>query len=193
MRAVRSANHAAQAAHPAPLVHGREALEPESPLTMIRNWAAVPLLIAFSSAAGAFAQTVEATAATACPGEPMSLYFASGETSLSEEGRLLVNRLVDHAVACRPDGIDLVTRINPGVDGDRAVALALARLSDISQDLVTGGVSPNSIRVAAQPGSDVFPPGMSEVEVFFRKASPGAGDASSHRPATPRQPPADTI
>lgn len=160
---------------------------------MIRVWAAAPLVIALASAAGAVAQTVEATAATACPSEPMSVYFASGETSLSEEGRLLVSRLVDRAVACRPDGIDLVTRINSGVDGDRAVALALARLSDISQDLITRGISPNSIRVVAQPGSDVFPPGMSEVEVFFRKAAPGAGDASSDQPAAPRQPPADSI
>lgn len=149
---------------------------------MKRIWAAATLVIALAGAPGVVAQTVEATAASACPGEPISVYFASGETTLSEEGRLLVNRLVDHAVACRPDGIDLVTRINPGVDGDRAVALALARLSDISQDLVKRGVSPNSIRVAAQPGSDVFPPGMSEVEVFFRKTAPGAGDASSHQP-----------
>ncbi|OYX51771.1 MAG: hypothetical protein B7Y90_00135 [Alphaproteobacteria bacterium 32-64-14] len=99
---------------------------------------------------------------------------------------MLVSRLVDHAVACRPEGIDIVTRINMGVDGDSAVALALARLDGISRDLVARGVSPETIRVAARPGNDIFPPGMSEVEVSFRKAAPGAGEASTRAPATPR-------
>lgn len=167
----------------------------EKPLTMKRIWAAVTLAVAVAGAPAAIAQTVEQSAATACPSEPMSVYFASGETKLSEEGRLLVGRLVEHAVACRPDGIDIVTRINSGVDGEHAVALALARLSDISQDLVSRGVPPDSIRVAAGPGDDAFPPGMCEVEVIFRKSALGAGDAASRQPATPRQklPPSDAI
>jgi hypothetical protein len=160
---------------------------------MKRIWAAATLAIALTGAPGVVAQTVEPTAASACPSEPMSVYFASGETALSDEARLLVTRLVEHAVACRPDGIDLVTRINSGVDGDRAVALALTRLSDISQDLVSRGVPPDSIRVAAHPGDDIFPPGMCEVEIIFRKATPGAGEASSNKPATPRLPPAGDI
>lgn len=162
---------------------------------MNRIWLAATSAVALTGAPCAVAQTVEQSAATSCPSEPMSVYFASGETALSDEGRLLVGRLVEHAVACRPDGIDIITRINSGVDGDRAVALALTRLSDLSQDFVAQGVSPDSIRVAAHPGDDIFPPGMCEVEVIFRKASVGTGDAASRRPAAPRQslPPSDAI
>jgi hypothetical protein len=154
---------------------------------MKRIWLAATFCVALSGAPASVAQTVEQSAAASCPSEPMSVYFASGETALSDEGRLLVGRLVEHAVACRPDGIDIITRINSGVDGDRAVTLALTRLSDLSQDFVSRGVPPDSIRVAAHPGDDIFPPGMCEVEVIFRKAPVGAGDAASRKPAAPRQ------
>lgn len=150
-------------------------------------WAVATLALAVAGAAGAIAQPIEPNGeAVACPGEPTSVYFASGDATLSHEGKMLVSRLVDHAVACRPEGIDIVTRINVSVDGDSAVALALARLDGISRDLVARGVSPEAIRVAARPGNDTFPPGMSEVEVSFRKAAPGTGEASSRVPATPR-------
>ncbi len=116
----------------------------------------------------------------------MSVYFASGESVVSAAGRELVTRLVDHAVACQPDAIDLLTRISTEVDGDGALALALARIEDIAADLIARGVSPETIRVAALPGRDVFPPGMSRVEVIFRKSASGAGAAVTRQPATPR-------
>ncbi len=153
---------------------------------MRRILAIATITAALVSAAGAIAQPVDPNGdAAACPGETTSVYFASGEAALSHEGKLLVSRLVDDAVACRPESIHLITRINIGVDGDSAVTLALARLDGISRDLVARGVSPDSIRVAARPGNDVFPPGMSEVEVSFRKSAPSAGEASTHAPATP--------
>jgi len=124
---------------------------------MKRIWALASIAFAVIGGAGAVAQPVQVNGeVAACPGELTSVYFASGETALSHEGKLLVLRLVDHAVACRPDGIDLMTRINMGVDGDSAVQLALARLDGISRDLVARGVSPDSIRIAARPGNDVF-------------------------------------
>lgn len=154
---------------------------------MRRILAIATITAALAGAAGAIAQPADPKRdVAACPGETTSVYFASGEATLSHEGKLLVSRLVDHAVACRPESIDLITRINMGVDGDSAVALALARLDGISRDLVARGVSPDAIRVAARPGNDVFPPGMSEVEVSFRKTLPTAGEASTHAPVTPR-------
>ncbi|MEZ6031351.1 MAG: hypothetical protein R3C46_16620 [Hyphomonadaceae bacterium] len=155
---------------------------------MRRIWTAASLAIACAAASAAAAQTVAPAAEAVCPGEPMSVYFASGEATLTAEGRSLVERLVDQAIACRAEGIDIITRINTGVDGEHAISLALARLNGISHDFVSRGVSPESIRIAAQPGDDIFPPGMSEVEVIFRKTSLEADDASTRKPPAPRLP-----
>lgn len=150
---------------------------------MKKMWAIAAFAMACPFLPVAAAQTIEASDASSCPGEAVSVYFASGETALSSEGRALVTRLGDQAIACRPAGIDIVTLINADIDGERAVELALARLQGVSKDLVARGISPDAIRIAARPGSDVFPPGMSEVEVIFRRSSVGAGEASTRAPA----------
>lgn len=153
---------------------------------MRRIWAIAALAVACAAAPGVVAQPVDVSDTPACPAESMSVYFASGESTLSSEGRRLVSRLGDHALACKPESIDLITRINPDVDGDSAIALALARLEDVSRDLVSRGISPESIRIAARAGRDVFPPGMSEVEVIFRKIAPAAGEAATRNTAPAR-------
>lgn len=148
---------------------------------MQRLWAIAAMALACANSPGAVAQQVEPLQPSACPGQAVSVYFASGEAKLTSEARQLVTRMADQAVACKHDGIDLVTLINTEIDGDHAVALALARLDDISRDLIARGVAPESIRVAARPGRDAFPPGVSEVEMIVRKSVPAAGEASSTR------------
>jgi hypothetical protein len=160
---------------------------------MQRLWAIAAIAVACATAPGVAAQQVEPRETVHCPGGSVSVYFASGEAELTSEGRQLVSRLAEQAVACQPEGIDLVTLINTDIDGDHAVGLALARLDDISRDLISRGISPASIRVAARPGRDVFPPGMNEVEVIFRKGVSGAGDASTRKPATPLRVSPDAI
>lgn len=151
------------------------------------------MALACTTAPGAVAQQVEPLQASACPGQAVSVYFASGEAKLTSEARQLVTRMADQAIACQHDGIDLVTLINTEIDGDGAVALALARLDDIARDLIARGVAPESIRVAARPGRDVFPPGVSEVEMIFRTRAPAAGQASSKQQPTPLKRSPDTI
>lgn len=160
---------------------------------MQRLWAIAAIALTCAIAPGAVAQQVEPRQSSACPGEAVSIYFASGESKLTSESRQLVTRLADQAVACEHGGIDLVTLINPDIDGDNAVTLALARLDDISRDLIARGIAPESIRVAARPGRDVFPPGMSEVEMIFRKSAAGAGEASAKQPPTPLKLSPDSI
>jgi len=160
---------------------------------MQRLWAIAAIALASATAPTAVAQPVEPREMAVCPGEAVSIYFASGESKLTSEARQLVIRLADQAVACQHAGIDLVTLINPEIDGEHAVALALARLDDVSRDLVARGIAPGSIRVAARPGDDVFPPGMSEVEMIFRKSAPAAGEASSKQPPAPLKLAPDSI
>ena len=160
---------------------------------MQRLWAIAAIAVVCTTAPGVAAQQVAPRETAHCPGGSVSVYFASGEATLTSEGRQLVSRLAEQAAACQPEGIDLVTLINTDIDGDHAVALALARLDDISRDLISRGISPGSIRVAARPGRDVFPAGMNEVEVIFRKSAPAAGEASTQQPATPLKVSPDTI
>jgi hypothetical protein len=153
---------------------------------MQRLWAIAAIAAACTIAPPAVsAQQADPHATPNCPSESISIYFASGDAALTSEARQLVSRLAAQAVACQPDGIDLITIINTDIDGDHAVSLALARLDDVSRDLVSLGFPPGSIRVAARPGRDVFPAGMNEVEVIFRKNVPGAGEASTQQPAAP--------
>lgn len=160
---------------------------------MQRLWAISAIALTCAMAPASVAQQAEPRQAAGCSGDAVSIYFASGESKLTSEARQLVTRLAEQSVACQHEGIDLVTLINTEIDGDHAVALALARLDDISRDLIARGVAPGSIRVAARPGRDVFPPGMSEVEMIVRKSAPGAGEASSKQPPAPLKLSPDSI
>lgn len=155
-------------------------LKLESPLTMKRITVFAALALASLPVLGASAQSLAPQAdAPPCPSEPLAIYYASGEAAISAEGSLLLGRVGGRAIACQPDSIDLITRIDSGVDGERAVELALARLSSVAADLVAQGVPSESIRVAARAGRDVFPPGLSEVEIHFRKAGNAADDVGT--------------
>jgi len=117
-----------------------------------------------------------------CPRGRLSIYFASGETNTSPEAVVLIGRISETAASCQPDGIDLVARVDFRVDGERAMALALARLSTVADDLVAQGVSMERIRVAAQTAV-VFPATqLNQIDVLFRKSDEVADNVASPPP-----------
>lgn len=147
------------------------------------------------SGTGAGAQTPSsASEYVSCPRSRLSIYFASGETAASPEALALIGRISETAADCQPDGIDLVARIDARVDGERAVTLALARLSAVADDLIAKGVSVDRIRVAAQSSQDARSPtsGLNQIDVLFRKSAEAADNVAS--PPAPRiTAPSDTI
>jgi hypothetical protein len=150
-----------------------------SPVTMMRT-SLFLFVTAMLVAPVASAQTEPADAeAQSCPRGRTSIYYASGEATPSEEAQSLIQRVSDNASACQPDGIDLVTRIDTRVDGDKAVSLALQRLGSVAEDLVARGFPSDRIRVAAQAANEFAPPGLGEVEVIFRKAKEAADDVAA--------------
>ena len=105
-----------------------------------------------------------------CPHARLLIYFASGQTTATPEALALIGRIGETAASCQPDGIDLVARVDSRVDGDRALALALARLSEVADDLVEQGVSVERIRVAAQAAGGTAA-AINQIDVLFRKTS----------------------
>lgn len=143
--------------------------------------------------AGAGAQTVSsAPEYVSCPRGSLSIYFASGETVASPQARALIERISETAASCQPDGIDLVARIDSRVDGERAVSLALTRLSAIADDLVAKGVSAERIRVAAQAGGSPAP-SLNQIDVLFRKAGESRDAVAVPPPAPIRVAPSQAI
>jgi hypothetical protein len=134
------------------------------------------------------AQSSQATPAAevlaACPSGLLSVYYARGEATPSDETISLISRIGAEAAACQPDGIDLVTQIDNSGEAD-AVPLALARLGNVASELIASGVPADRIRLAARPGGASASP-MGEVSVIFRKLMSGPDDAAS--PARPAQP-----
>ena len=138
--------------------------------------------------AGAGAQTASsASEYVSCPRARLSIYFASGEATASPEALTLLGRISETAASCQPDGIDLVARIDSRVDGDQAMALALARLSAVADDLVAKGVAVERIRVAAQSAGVMYAPTLNQIDVLFRKSGEMPDEVVS-----PPSPPART-
>lgn len=154
---------------------------------MFRSTAlAVIACLAGTSLAGAMAQTSAVDSGeVSCPGGRLSIYYARGDATASDQALVLIARIGEAAAQCQPDGIDLITEINAANDGEdaRAVSLALARLSNVAEALIAEGVSAGRIRVAAvNDANDIGSP-MGEVGVMFRKSRVAADDASSPAPA----------
>ena len=139
----------------------------------------------FAFAQSALAQTSPAAITSAvCPSGLLSVYYARGEATPSEETVSLIGRIGADAAACQPDGIDLVTQVDNAGEED-AVPLALARLGNVASELIASGVPADRIRLTARPGGASTSP-MGEVSVIFRKRVSGPDDAAA--PARPAQP-----
>lgn len=147
------------------------------------------LLSAVFVASGAAQTAPRDSEIVSCPRGGLSVYYARGEASPSEQGLLLITRIGDEASRCRPDGIDLITEIDSDRDGDAAIGLAMARLNNVAETLVAGGYPASRIRLAAQGSaeSEVRQP-MGGITVYFRQSGVEAGDASSSAPARAASP-----
>lgn len=128
--------------------------------------------------------TPAAVTSATCPSGLLSVYYARGEATPSEETVSLIGRIGAEATACQPDGIDLVTQIDNSGEAD-AVPLALARLGNVASELIASGVPADRIRLVARPSGASTSP-MGEVSVIFRKQVSGPDDAAA--PARPAQP-----
>jgi len=146
------------------------------------------------SGTAALAQAPSTTSEFAsCPRGRLSIYFASGDATASPQALVLLGRISETAASCHPDGIDLVARIDSRVDGERAMSLALARLSAVAADLVANGVPVERIRVAAQAGKGTAAPSLTQIDVLFRKAGETVDDVASPPPAPERVAPSQAI
>lgn len=158
-------------------------LRPIRPLAFL-GFSAALLLVGVS----AVAQTrTSPSEYVSCPRARLSIYFASGESTASPEALALIGRIGETAANCQPDGIDLVARVDSRVDGDRALALALARLSEVADDLVEQGVSIERIRVAAQASGGTVS-AISQIDILFRKSANEVADEVAAPPASPTAP-----
>ena len=141
-------------------------------------------------AAGAAAQTVSAAQPASCPGAPLSIYFASGDTSTSPQAQELIGRIGDTAESCHADRIDLIAHIDAKVDGERAVTVALERLSRVAGDLVAHGLPADRIRIAARaPEVGEMVAGPNQVNVLIHKT----GEAVESAPPTRQSRPVEAI
>jgi hypothetical protein len=121
-----------------------------------------------------------------CPRGGLSVYYARGEVSPSEQAKMLIARIGDEASRCHPAGIDLVTEIDTEREGDGAIRIAMARLNNVADELTAGGYPADRIRIAAQASAvqDMRPP-MGGITVYFRQSTAEAGEASA--PATQKR------
>ena len=152
---------------------------------MFRSTVSIALLaISAGTFASAAAQLPKHDSdAASCPRGGLSVYYARGEATPSEQARLLISRIGDEAARCQPEGIDLVTEIDTEREGGRAIGLAMARLNNVAEALVAGGYPADRIRLAAQADAkvDMRPP-MGGITVYFRQPIREAGDASAPAP-----------
>ena len=121
------------------------------------------------------AQTLSSVGPISCPRGAVKIYFATGDVAASPQAQALIGKIGETATSCEPDHIDLITRFDPGADGDRAITVALERLSTIVADLVSRGISVDRIRISAQAvKTGEYPAGhLNQVDVLFRKAGEG--------------------
>lgn len=152
------------------------------------------LLSAVLVASGAAQTAPRDSEIESCPRGGLSVYYARGEASPSEQALLLIARIGDEASRCQPAGIDLVTEIDSNRDGEGAIRLAMARLNNVAETLVAGGYPVDRIRLAAQASAehDMRPP-MGGITVYFRQSGLEADDASSPAPARVATPARDAI
>ncbi len=147
-------------------------------------------LLLVGAAAGAQTRT-SPSEYVSCPRARLSIYFPSGESTASPEALALIGRIGETAANCQPDGIDLVARVDARVDGDRALALALARLSEVADDLVEQGIAVERIRVAAQASGGAAS-AISQIDILFRKSANEMADEVAAPPETTAPPKSPT-
>lgn len=140
------------------------------------------LCVAGLFAGAASAQEQSPSAVSACPRGPLSIYFASGDSTASPQAQALIGKIGETATSCQPDRIDLIARIDTATDGDSAVAVALARLNTVVANLVSHGLSADHIRVAALSSVNPQEPMLNQIDVVFAKDDAAADDTS---PAAP--------
>lgn len=127
-----------------------------------------------------------------CPHGRLSIYYASGEAASSPQAEALIDLISEHAARCNAEGLDLIARIDSRVDGDKALALALERLSSVAGDLVAKGIPVDRIRVAAQAAQNPPSASLTQIDVIFRKADP-TPEVAAPAPSQPRTFANDTI
>jgi hypothetical protein len=145
--------------------------------------------------ASAAAQTTQRDSeSVSCPRGGLSVYYARGEASPSEQAQMLIHRIGAEATRCRPDGIDVVTEIDTEREGSGAISLAMARLNNVAEALIAGGYPAERIRLAAQADADAdMRPPMGGITVYFRQAGASTGEASAPAPARRTTPAHDAI
>ena len=141
-------------------------------------------LVATVCAPGSAQTVARDSESVSCPRGGLSVYYARGEASPSEQAMLLIDRIGDDASRCRPDGIDIVTEIDTDRDGEDAIRLAMSRLNNVADSLVEDGYPIQRIRLAAQSSTegDIRTP-MGGITVYFRQSGAEPGNASSATPA----------
>lgn len=157
-----------------------------------RSTLALGAFAAATLAATAWAQQTVDTEVGSCPRGGLSVYYARGESTPSEQAAILIARIGEEAARCRPEAIDLVADIDTNGDGEGAISLAMARLNNVAAGLVAEGVPAERIRIAAQARQAALPP-MSEITVMFRQSDTKAGDAAAPADSRPAIVPADKV
>ncbi len=134
----------------------------------------------------ATAQAALDASADLCPRNALKIYFASGDVIASPQAEALIGKIGETASSCLPDNIDLVAHFDTVADGDRAVSVALERLSRVAADLVSRGISSDRIRIAARAArvGEVPASSLNQIDVLFRKADPAAAEPDEAPPAS---------
>lgn len=151
------------------------------------------------TAPSAVAQTSYADPSDAgCRLGAQTIYYPHGEATPTEQAQLVISRIGEEAARCRPQAVDLVTRIDTSAEGPNAIALAMTRLNGVAAALVAGGVPADRIRIAAQGDEAVIGEAlarspMSEIVVLFRQAPNGADEAAAPAPGPVILSPRDAI
>jgi hypothetical protein len=97
--------------------------------------------------AGAASHADTPAAPTACPRDPVSVYFAAGDITASPQTQAVLGKVKEAAGECAADRFDIVAHVD-AAEGDLALALALERLKSVADQLVALGLPAMQIRVA---------------------------------------------